>query len=341
MGFNEKSWKMTQLTLFETIAESPVLTDYDTYIVAFSGGKDSAAVVLWLLDQGIDKSKIELWHQDVDGREGSTLMDWPCTKAYCKAFAKALGLTIYFSWKEGGFEREMLRDNTATAPTWFETPDGVQMAGGKGKPGTRLKFPQVSADLSVRWCSAYLKIDVSALAIRNQPRFCNSKTLFLSGERAQESVARSRYAMFEPHRSDARTGRTQRHVDHYRPIHQWDESQVWQIMERYRINPHPAYKLGWGRTSCAACIFGSPNQWASLNAVNPNQLRVIADYETQFAHTIQRKLTVTELAAKGTAYTAITPERIKEALNPDWNEPVFLEHWELPAGAYAESTGPI
>jgi hypothetical protein len=28
--------------------------------------------------------------------------------------------------------------------------------------GTRLKFPQVSADLNVRWCSAYLKIDVMA-----------------------------------------------------------------------------------------------------------------------------------------------------------------------------------
>ena len=29
-------------------------------------------------DPGVDISKIELWHHDVDGREGSALqMDWP------------------------------------------------------------------------------------------------------------------------------------------------------------------------------------------------------------------------------------------------------------------------
>jgi len=59
------------------------LASYDVIIVAFSGGKDSAACVLHLLDLGVPKHKIELWHHLVDGREGSTLMDWPCTEAYC------------------------------------------------------------------------------------------------------------------------------------------------------------------------------------------------------------------------------------------------------------------
>ncbi|WP_250565051.1 hypothetical protein [Adonisia turfae] len=38
----------------------------------------------------------------MDGREGSTLMDWPITENYCRAIAKALDLPIYFSWLEGG-----------------------------------------------------------------------------------------------------------------------------------------------------------------------------------------------------------------------------------------------
>jgi hypothetical protein len=67
--------------------------------------------VLHLLDLGVPRERIELWHHDVDGREGSRLMDWPVTRDYCRAFAAAFGLPIFFSWKVGGFEREMCRDN--------------------------------------------------------------------------------------------------------------------------------------------------------------------------------------------------------------------------------------
>ena len=86
------------------------LHSYDHIIVAFSGGKDSTACVLHLKEAGADLSKVELWHHDVDGREGSELMDWPITRGYCESFAKALDLPLYYSWKVGGFEREMLRD---------------------------------------------------------------------------------------------------------------------------------------------------------------------------------------------------------------------------------------
>ena len=65
------------------------LSDYGTFIVAFSGGKDSIACLLHLLDLGISKEKIELWHHEIDGREGSQLMDWPSTPSYCKKVAEA------------------------------------------------------------------------------------------------------------------------------------------------------------------------------------------------------------------------------------------------------------
>ena len=118
--------------------------NYDTWIVAFSGGKDSLALVLVLLMLGIPKDRIELWHHDVDGREGSDLMDWPCTRDYCAKVAAALGIRIFFSWKVGGFEGEMLRKDSPTAGYLFETPDeGLQSAGGKStKLGTRECFPR-------------------------------------------------------------------------------------------------------------------------------------------------------------------------------------------------------
>lgn len=320
------------------------LADYDQILVAFSGGKDSMACLLHLLDQGADPAKIELWHHEIDGREGSRMMDWPSTPSYCRAVAAAFKLPIYFSWKVGGFEREMLRDNTETAPTRFETPEGVGQAGGNsGKLGTRMKFPQSGVDLATRWCSAYLKIDVGMAALRNQPRFANSKTLFVTGERAQESSARAKYKTTEPHKADARDGKSRRHVDHWRPIHKWSEQGVWAAIERYRVNPHPAYRLGWGRLSCMLCIFGSPNQWASAVAIAPDAVQKIAGYEGRFGVTIDRKINVLEKAAKGTPYPASSnPAVVAEALDENWGGRVILEEgeWTTPAGAFGESAGP-
>lgn len=319
-----------------------MLDTYSKILVMFSGGKDSLACLLHLLDLGVPKGSIELWHHDVDGQEGSSLMDWPCTRSYCLAIGRALGIRVYFSWKVQGFEGEMLRQGQRTQPTRFETPLGLAQVGGtSGKVSTRLKFPQVSADLKVRWCSAYLKIDVAAAAIRNQDRFNFSRTLVITGERAEESKSRSKYKEFEPHRADNREGKKMRHVDHWRPVHKWAEAQIWEIIEKHRINPHPAYKLGWGRVSCAACIFGNPNQWASLQAVNAQQFETIAAYEERFKTTIKQGVTVKDLAAKGTPYNSITPSLILEALDKGWSEQVILENWQMPAGAFGESDGPL
>lgn len=321
----------------------PRLDTYDRIIVALSGGKDSIACLLYLLELGVDISRLELWHHDVDGREGSTLMDWPCTRAYCEAIAHYFRIPIYFSWREGGFEREMLRQDQRTAPTHFETPDGEQVRGGTdGKIDTRLKFPQTSANLSVRWCSAALKIDVAGMALRNQKRLERQKTLFVTGERAEESTNRAKYAPFEAHREDLRDGkRSPRHIDHWRPVHGWPESQVWAIIERFRLNPHPAYKLGWGRVSCAACIFGSANQWASLYAVMPEKVERIMAYEQEFGVTINRSESIRDRILRGIPYK-MAPADIAAARSYTYDEPIVLPpgQWKLPAGAYGESDGP-
>ena len=260
---------------------------YDKYIIAFSGGKDSTACFLHLLEIGIPIDKIELWHHDVDGRS-QQFMDWECTESYCKAFAAHFNVPIYFSWKQGGFMREMLRNNSRTAPIIFETPEGAQTVGGiAGKQSTRLKFPQVTADLKTRWCSAYLKIDVMAAAIRNQARFNGIKTVVLSGERGEEGKARSTYAILEADRSDNRNGASKRYVDRWRPIRDWTESEVWAIIERYKVRVHPAYYLGYGRVSCKWCIFGNKNQFATSYSISPDQGEKIIALEKEFGYTIK------------------------------------------------------
>lgn len=64
------------------------LEDYDLIIVLFSGGKDSLAAYLKLLEWGVPKEKIELWHHDIDGGHPDRKMDWPVTQSYVEALRR-------------------------------------------------------------------------------------------------------------------------------------------------------------------------------------------------------------------------------------------------------------
>ena len=320
---------------------APDLPSYDRILVGFSGGKDSIAAVLDLLERGVPKDRIELWHHDVDGG-GRNLMDWPVTPAYCRAVASDLGIPIYFSHREGGIEREMLRHEEATAPVVFETPEGeTKRVGGQGPQRvTREQFPQVGSIASGRWCSGKVKIEVMESAIRNQPRFDGKRTLVVTGERAQESASRAKYKTFEPHKVSTRG----RHVDAWRNVHAWQESDVWDAMRRHGIVPHPAYQLGYGRLSCRNCIFGSPDQWATNRKLYPDSFQPIADYEKRWNKTIHRTETVDQRADKGTPYQAATnqPDLAKLADGHVWDRPIRVPvaEWKLPSGAYSGGSGP-
>jgi len=220
-------------------------------------------------------------------------------------------------------------DNAPTAQTHFETPTGIVSRGGKGGNNTRKQFPQVSSNLSLRYCSSYLKIDVASIALANQERFNDSKTLTVSGERAQESSPRRKLKIFERDRTDARRGALKRHVDRYRLVHQWQEQEVWEIIARWRVNPHPPYRLSRGRLSCALCIFLNPNGWASAKVVLPEQFHKIAYYEKLFGKTIDRKIDVLTKASLGKAHPQCHDAKlVAEARDENWNHPIILPSQE-------------
>jgi len=318
------------------------LNEYDLFIVSFSGGKDSLAMVLDLLERGVDKAKIQLWHQRIDGETDERLMDWNVTEAYCETVARHLGIRLLYQWKDQGFEGEMLREDAMTKGAYFETQDGeIKYAApsARGKKATRRKFPQVSADLSVRWCSSYLKIDVCTRAINNDPALKGKKLCVLTGERREESANRARYAEVESHKSNTKS----RTVHQWRSVIDWSEQQVWDIIKRWSINPHPAYHLGFGRVSCMACIFGDKNQWATIRALDPTRFEKIASYETEFDCTIKRKTSIVEEADKGAVYEQIESETRQATLAMSTQYPAFMvtvKDWELPAGAFRSCGGP-
>jgi 3'-phosphoadenosine 5'-phosphosulfate sulfotransferase (PAPS reductase)/FAD synthetase len=167
------------------------LEEYDLIVVLFSGGKDSTAAYLKLLEMGVPKSKIELWHHDVDGGHPTRRMDWPVTQAYVRAFAAAEGVKLRVSCRVNGFFGELYRVG-ASHPIEYEDNGEIKICRLSPKQidserlrneiletlpptdqetlkgyGQRLKFPAKSGDLGRRWCSAYLKIDVATAVIRN------------------------------------------------------------------------------------------------------------------------------------------------------------------------------
>ena len=318
------------------------LEQYDKIVVAFSGGKDSEAAACDLLERGVSPNKIEFWHHHIDGAPSGTvgLMDWPVTEAYCRKVAEELGISIRFSWKDGGFEREMLRKDELTAPTSFEATDGIVMSVGgvRGTKSTRRLFPQKTANLSTRWCSAYLKIDVAKKVFANDPAFKHGTFLLITGERREESPARAMYAEVERHSTTTKN----RRVDQWRSIIDWTETEVWAIIERHRIVAHPAYRIHFGRVSCMFCIFGDVDQWATLRDLDPERFEKIAQYEDEFGKTIDRKFSIRDLADKGTSQVPFMDEETKAlALSKTYDESVRTNDWQMPVGAFKKTGGPI
>ncbi len=340
MGFEQEPVAKAVGTYFD--APNIDLGDYDRIVVAMSG-KDSIACLLALIEQGADMSRVEIWHHAVDGREGSTLMDWAFNDSFIEKLGEAFNLPAYFSWLKGGIEGEMLKQNSHSQPHVIQTPDGLvelERDTNRSQPGTRRQFPQQSASLATRWCSSAAKIDVGRRALTNQDRFLGKKTLFVTGERRAESSNRARYNQLEPHAVDRRSGRLGRHVDAWRPVLHWSEEMVWDALERHRVEAPVPYRLGWSRSSCMTCIFNSAAIWATLQRYFPDRVRPIARYEDEFKSTISRqRINVLDLSSTAEAFRITDLEALAQADKCEYTLPIFTpegQEWQLPAGAFGK-----
>jgi len=299
-------------------------------VVAFSGGKDSIAMVLYLLEQGIDPQRIHLHHHNVDGR-GRRLFDWQCTESYCQAFAQAFNLKLFISYREGGIFREILRKNEPLQDICYQLePSGpfLRIKSKKNALNTRMKFPAVSSNLLIRWCSSVVKIEVLISVVRRHPAYSN-ELFVLTGERRLESRARSKYKEFDLYPAATKS----RKATLCRPILAWSEPHVWEIISRWKVQPHPAYMIGWGRCSCQLCIFSSPDLWATTNIISPEKVNAIALIEKQINFTLYNNQNIKSMVATGKPLSNLSPYWVAQATR-EFTAPIICAHWELPIGAY-------
>lgn len=343
------------------------------FIVAFSGGKDSVAMVLRLLyDYQVPPSQIELWHHEVDGF-GENLWDWKCTPSYCQAFADYFEIPLLFSYREGGITAEILKgkdEPQRSKDIFFQTePNGEFIRSqSSGELTQRMMFPAIVADLQTRWCSSMVKIDVMSRAINNSPHLkSGGQAIICTGERRLESGNRAQYLEIEPYSFGY-----DKSMITWRPVIDMTEQEVWDMYEMYGIQPHPSYELGWGRCSCQTCIFNGKNQWATIQEISPEKIDLIAELEKITGSTLHnedikeekwipphsktdskgktrnykgkfamvstgKKKTIRDKVAEGKSF--LTPEAKKRWMHEALNEfvsPIYVEagKWRLPDGAF-------
>lgn len=348
------------------------LHEYTHIICNVSGGKDSVAQFLQMMDlvkEGvIDKGKIEIWHQCIDGGGSDKVdfMDYPITEPYVQALGDYFGVPVYFMWRAQGFYGELTKENRPSNDIKYVNENGeiVTIATKKDKKywKTRMKWPMLTPDLSKRYCSGQLKIDVAASTLRNWPRFKKGfgdtdvpKILFLTGERREESANRAKYdekIIFEKAHAPSL-----RIVHHWRSIIDWTEQQVWEIIERYKVRPHPAYMLGFSRVSCFGCIYSSPEQYLAVSKLSPTHFQRLCYLEKKLGHTIKhgyekvgRKKVAKEIPLEEYILQAV--ENILPEDHPNYSEwvqmllsremkkeNIIMEQWERPKGAFLGSCG--
>lgn len=307
-----------------------IIKEKATVIVAFSGGKDSVAIVLEMLDRGVPVEQMELWHHEVDGM-GEDLFDWKSTPSYCRAFAKAFNIPILFSYRKGGIIREVFKDNETSQNVYFQNEEGGEFieAITGGKEATRKMFPAVAADLNARWCSAVAKIDVMKRAIANLPRLERAKLVIATGERRAESTKRSKYFNAEMYAAN----NIYRKAIQFRPVIEMSDEQVWGLMEKYKVQAHPAYMIGWSRCSCQLCIFQQKNHWASVNEISPEKIERLKAIEKEIDFTFYNKKSISEMVEAGKSFLSLADMYwIKQSIG-EFTAPIIVDKWKRPLGA--------
>lgn len=344
---------------------------YDLVIVLISGGKDSIACYYKLLELGVPKSKIEFWHHDIDGGHPSRTMDWRCTANYIRSFAEAEQIPLRVSWKKNGFFGELYRIGASELIEYVDPETGEiyqcppskkymecqklkvaaisEMENKLAEFGYRMKFPMKSGDLSRRWCSAYLKIMVADTVLRNMNSVAANltktrmdiKLLIVSGERRGESVGRSKYNEIEIHRTNA-VSKHHRTVHQWRPVIDYSEKDIWEVLKRHKVNPYPCYRAGWNRCSCAMCIFSTPQLFAGIRELYPKEYALLCQDEKVLGFTLDNHCDLeTYIGSADSCVYHGDKEAIQSLLTGEFPvESVYVkDKWKYPVGAFHGAAG--
>lgn len=208
--------------------------------------------------------------------------------------------------------------------------------------GKRMKFPAKGSAHQGRWCSGCLKAAVQDGVTSNMEQTKKDvKILVVSGERRGESKGRSKYNEMEIHRTNAPT-RAHRIVHQWRPVIDYSERDIWEIIKRHDLNVHPCYRAGWNRCSCAMCIFSTPRLFAGIRELYPEQYEALKRDEEVLGFTLDNKCDLDTFV--GDAESCVYHgdfNALRSLVTGEFSvDDVYVKgHWTYPAGAFCGSAG--
>ena len=208
--------------------------------------------------------------------------------------------------------------------------------------GKRHKFPAKGSTHQGRWCSGNLKAAVQDSVTSNLKKTKeNVKILIVSGERRGESKGRSKYTEMEIHRTNAEK-KAHRTVHQWRPVIDYSEKDVWEVLKRHNVNPHPCYRAGWNRCSCAMCIFSTPKLFAGIKELYPEEFELLKQDERILGFTLDNKCDL-ETFISGTKSCLYhgDEDAIHSLVTGEFTtDDVYVnDSWMYPAGAFHGAEG--
>jgi 3'-phosphoadenosine 5'-phosphosulfate sulfotransferase (PAPS reductase)/FAD synthetase len=253
-------------------APAPDLKSYDVILVNSSAGKDSQAMLDYLVELALAagvKDRLVVVHADL-GR-----VEWPGTRELAEEQAKHYGVRF-----EVVANKKNLLDRVQERQQW---PDAAR-----------------------RYCTSELKTGQVAKLIvkltREAGRFI--RVLNCLGMRAEESPARAKKPVF----SVDNCTNSKRHVDRWLPIHSWSVSDVWARIKASGVKHHYAYDRGMPRLSCCFCVLASRSALVLSVKLNPVLAAEYVQLETSINHRFRQDFTIAEIVKQAQETDAIAVE---------------------------------
>lgn len=239
------------------------LNDYDIILVNSSAGKDSQAMLDYIVEQATAanvRERVVVVHCDL-GR-----VEWAGTKELAERQARHYNLRFEIVKRQ----QDLLSH--------------VEQ---------RRKWPSSKA----RYCTSdhkraqvyKLLTKLTAEAQLSRP----IRILNCMGLRAAESPARKKKPPFVERDTLASNGK--RHVSQWLPIHDWTTEHVWQRINASGVEHHQAYDLGMSRLSCCFCIFAPAHALMIAGRHNRELLNEYAAVEERIGHTFRLNFSIASI----------------------------------------------
>ena len=289
------------------------LSEYDYIVVSSSGGKDSQAMLSWLVRRAIladVADRLIVVHADL-GR-----VEWQGTKELAQEQAKLCGVPFRVVSRIGTVSNGQSKGGTplyAKGEVRGDILDQVQHRAAQLKADGK-ESPAWMGPGMARWCTSDHKrgpIEAEYTQIAKQWRELTGlkrpcRILDCQGLRSQESKSRAGKPNFTPRKRSSTQS-----IDTWLPIQDWSVEQVWREIEVSGLPYHYAYKLGMPRLSCVFCIFAPKD---ALLIAGKHNRELLSDYvavERETGYTFQQGRPLADIEAALEAGEAV-PSYVSE-----------------------------